>query len=83
MLVYDANRYRYEVDVEHHPRSGISTATYRGQQIAQREYCRGPLPPWGDSDAEHEAYQARLAEWCEAAEVDLALRCQEHFNADG
>jgi hypothetical protein len=81
MRVYDSKNFYYEVQVQHLPQFGTSTASYRGERIARREYGRGPLPPWGESDAEHEAYQESLAEWCDAAESDLALICHEYFNS--
>ncbi len=80
LKIYDNHGFHYEVYVTHQPVLGMSLAVYRGETIARRSYSRGPLPPWGDSDAEQESYQERLAEWCEAAETDLTLGCQEYFN---
>lgn len=81
MKITCSKNFSYEVEVKHWPETGTSAAYYQGRLIAQREYSRGPLPPMGDDDREHEAYDERLDEWCAAAEADLAPKCKEYFDS--
>lgn len=77
--VEDSKGFIYEVDLEHSPHFGFTTAYYRGRIIEQCDSYR-ILEPTGDDDREWEIYEERAAEWRDEILSNIKPRCKEHFD---
>lgn len=66
----------YDVDIEHSPHFGFSTAYYRGHILAQCELGR-IVEPLGDDDKEWEMYEERYSEWRDEILTNLKRICAE------
>lgn len=77
--VADSKDFVYEVDLEHSPHLGFTTAYYRGSIIGQCELGR-ILQPQSDDDREWEEYQERFAEWRDEILTNLKPTCKSYFD---
>lgn len=77
--VHDSRDFHYEVQVEHTPHFGFSTAYYNGRVIAQADYQK-LHEPYSDDDAEWEWYEQKLEEWKDEVKSNLQRSCCEYFD---
>lgn len=77
--IEDSKGFVYEVDIDHSPQFGFSTAYYRGRIIDQYDLHK-IYPPSSDDDHEWEKYQDRFAEWRDEVLVNLKPKCKAYFD---
>jgi hypothetical protein len=79
ITVHDDKGFHYEVNLEHRPNLGFSSALYNGNIIGQVEL--GKIhEPLGDDDREWENYEERFAEWTDEIKTNIIPICENHFN---
>lgn len=77
--VRDSRDFRYEVQLEHSPHFGFSTAYYNGRVIAQCDFQK-LHEPYSDDDREWEWYEQKLGEWKDEVKSNLQRSCREYFD---
>lgn len=79
--IQDEKGFQYEVQIEHTPHFGFSTAYYYGAIIGQVELGRMLLlEPQSDDDREWEQYEERFSEWMDDVKSNLIPIAQSYFN---
>lgn len=79
MKVVDSKGFHYEVEVDHSPSFGLSTAKYLGRIISVIDSGR-ICAPSSDDDREHEEYEERVAQMMDQNESDLQPACKQYFD---
>jgi hypothetical protein len=77
--VEDNRGFIYRPDLVYDAHNGITTAWYKGRIIGQVS-LGGLREPFGDNDAEWEAYEERLSEWKDEIKSNIIPICQEYFS---
>jgi hypothetical protein len=77
--IYCKKGFIREVNIEHSPHHGFSTAYYKGSIIAQAELGK-IREPIGDDDREWEMYEERFDEWRGDMLTILKNNCTIYFN---
>lgn len=81
VIVQDEKGFNYEVEFEHKPHHGFSTAYYKGDIIGQVELGKLSMP-YSDDDEEWERYEHTLSEWKDEIMSRLKPICEKYFNKE-